>query len=76
VEGPNARGSGGWANQARGRTARELTIRGCLDSADDHCVNGVQGNCKQQPQKGGEEETAHDLAYAMGLEEAVGGGLV
>jgi len=41
-----------------------------LARASDHGVNRVESDGEQHPQNRGEEETAHDLAYRMGLEEA------
>jgi hypothetical protein len=41
-----------------------------LARASDHGVNRVESDCEQHPENRGEEETANDLAYRMGFEEA------
>ena len=62
-----------------GRTGRVLAGGSCaargtgkLDVADNHGINAVEGDGKQHPEDGGEEEAADDLAYGMVLEEAIG----
>lgn len=51
-------------------------IRCGLDRTDDEGVDAVEGDRQQQPENGGEEEAANDLADVMVVEESVGGAQV
>jgi hypothetical protein len=53
-----------WRQHSRNPVAAGLAWAG------DHGVHRVENDGEQHPEDGGEEETAHDLAYGMGLEEA------
>jgi hypothetical protein len=65
----------GDAHQAAGVTrvgSRSIraTVAVDLAGAGDHGVHRIENDCEQHPEDRGEEQTADDLAYRMGLEEA------
>jgi hypothetical protein len=61
---------GAWRYLRGGSALLVVLATAGLARAGDHGIDRVKNDGKQHPEDRGEEKTAHDLAYGMGLEEA------